>query len=300
MKLARRNHWGRFSHLERLSLLICIGVFAASLWVERRLNHVSGDIFKNRLAIQSLIAAPVDVGSIPEPGDFESAIIENRINNLREQEMEAKASYDAALASDAILKEKYERLAATLHVMPDSKKDLARRISIAASICAANRFGGGNAKSALGNESEAKLVLVRCVGECRRMERDVSGFSEFLAELVIQFYGLDVSHEGSLRAFIDSGFNAIKKKLLASSDRPEPGSESWETRSLEWESRRDEEILAIARSIDAVIPEHHPYRKWLPSLLSMSSGLRGSVVPSKESGEKKSTITVGLPLSPEQ
>jgi hypothetical protein len=105
---------------------------------------------------------------------------------------------------------------------------------------------------------------------------------------------------GSLRAFIDAGFNAIKNKSLASSDRPEPGSEGWETRSLEWESRRDEEILAIAKAIYAVIPEQHPYRDWLPSLLSMSSGLRGSVVRSKESGAKKSTITMDLPLSPQE
>ena len=300
MKPACQNLWGRFSHLERLSLLICVGVFMASLWVELRINHVSADILKNRLAIQALIAAPVHVLSNLEGGDLRSANIENRINSLREQKMAAKESCDAALASEARLKEKYDSLAATLRVMPDSKKDLARRISNAASICAANRFGGGQANSPLGNESEAKLVLARCVGECRRMERDGSGFSEFLAELVIQFYGLDASHEGSLRAFIDSGFNAIKKKSLASSDRPEPGSESWETRSLEWESRRDEEILAIAKSIYAVIPEDHPYRKWLPSLLSMSSGLRGSVVPSKDSVAKKSTITVGLPLSPEE
>ncbi len=300
MKPARQNLWGQFSHLERLSLLICIGAFGASLWAELRLNHVYAEILKNRLAIQSLIAAPVDVVSIPEGGDLKSANIENRINNLREQEMVAKASCDAALASEARLKKKYEGLAATLHVMPDSKKDLARRISNAASICAANRLRGAQAKSALGNESDAKLVLVRCVGECRRMERDVSSFSEFLAELVIQFYGLDVSHEGSLRGLIDAGFDAIKKKSLASTDRPEPGREGWETRSLEWESRRDEEILAIAKSIYAVIPEQHPYRKWLPSLLSMSSGLRGSVVPSKEGVQNKSTITVGLPLSPDE
>lgn len=99
---------------------------------------------------------------------------------------------------------------------------------------------------------------------------------------------------------IAAEFNAIKKKSLASTDRPEPGREGWETRSLEWESRRDEEILAIAKSIYAVIPEQHPYRKSLPSLLSMSSGLRGSVVPSRESMPNKSTITVGLPLSPEE
>jgi hypothetical protein len=300
MKPARRNLWSRFSHLERLSLLICIGVFGASLWAELRLNQVSAEISKSRLAVQSLLAAPVDVVSMHEGADSKPANLEYRINSLREQERVARASCDTTVASEARLKQEYEELAATLHVMPDSKKDLARRISNAASICAANRFGGGQAKSALGNESDAKLVLVRCVGECRRMERDVSGFSEFLAELVIQFYGLDVSHEGSIRGLIDAGFDAIKKKSLASTDRPEPGSEGWETRSLEWESRRDEEILAIAKSIDAVIPEHHPYRKWLPSLLSVSSGLRGSVFPSKEGVAHKSTITVGLPLSPEE
>jgi hypothetical protein len=109
-------------------------------------------------------------------------------------------------------------------------------------------------------------------------------------------------HAGQLRicTLIAAEFNAFKKKSLASSDRYESGSEGRETRSLEWEGRRDEEILAIAKSIYAVIPEQHPARKWLPSLLSMSSGLRGSVVPSKESMPNKSTVTVGLSLSPDE
>jgi hypothetical protein len=300
MKFSSRNLWSGVSRIERLSLLVCIGSLGASLWAEQRLNQVSSEISETTLAINRTKAVPIEVVLPPGNSDSESAIIEARINSLREQEKVARASCKARVAAEAMLKEKYEDLAATLSVRPDSKRELARKISNAASICAANRFGGGLAKSSLGNEPEARLVLVRCVGECRRMERNISDFSEFLAELVIQFYGLDSSHEGNLRALIADGFEAIRKKSLASTDRPEPGSEGWETGSLEWESRRDEQILAIAKSIGAVIPENHPYRKWLPSLLSLSSGLRGRIVPSKEGAASKSTVTVGLPLSPEE
>ena len=300
MSIQARNFWSQFSRLERLSLLTCAGALVGSLCAEIRVQDLSVEISNTQALIGASIASPSEVAVETAGLASRAAALEARLKGLREEEKVARASLAAKDAAEAELQRKHEESVKNLSVRPDSKKELARRVSRAASICAANRSIEGQRRHSLGNESEAKLVLVRCVGECRRMEQDIPVFSEFLAELIIQFYGLDASFESSLRTLIADGFETIKGKSLASTDRPEQSTEGWESRSLEWESRRDAEILTIAKAMRPMIPQTHPYGKWLPSLLSISSGLRGSVTASQEGAVTKSAINVALPLSPEQ
>jgi hypothetical protein len=130
------------------------------------------------------------------------------------------------------------------------------------------------------------------------MERDLPKFSEFMTDVISQFYELGEEARREAQMVIHSGFEQMRRIGVSSLDRPEPGSDRWEIRSLDWELARDAEIERVAQSMRSIIPKIHFYSPWLPSVLSMSSGLRGVVDVDEGNSVKKSPITVTLPLSP--
>ena len=226
--------------------------------------------------------------------------LQRRLEDLRAEESIARVARNAKAEEDARLRKTLQEMETGLIVVPETSAGFAARVARSLSVCASERMNAprnvtsGNAVT----EAEARLVLVRSVGVLRRMERDLPKFSEFMTEVVAQLYGLGEDARKEVQTVIHAGCDQMRRGSVSSMDRPEPGSDRWEIRSFDWEAARERETERIAHSMRSIIPETHPYSPWLPSVISMSSGLRDVVNVEDGNPAKKPVITVTLPLSP--
>lgn len=281
-------------------LLLSAGAIAAVCFLEVKRRDVSAAIANMRSEIGQSKAA---LASPPEKLDSlhaELARLQTRLETLKAEESVARAVRNAKAEEEASLRKTSQEMEASLSVVPETSVEFAARIARSLTLCVSERVDAvRKVKSGnVGTEAEAKLVLVRSVGALRQMERDLPKFSEFMTEVIAQFYELGEEARKEAQMMIHTEFEQMRRIAVSSLDRPEPGSDRWEIRSLDWELARDAEIERIAQSMRSIIPETHPYSPWLPSVLSMSSGLRGVVDIDEGQSVKKSPITVTLPLSP--
>lgn len=299
-KAQSKSRQQRLGRMGQWMLLLSAGAIAAVCFLEVKRRDVSAAIANLRAEIGQSKAA---LASPPEKLDSlhaELARLQTRLETLKAEESVARTVRNAKAEEEASLRKTSQEMEAGLSVVPETSVEFAGRIARSLTLCvyarvdALRKVKSGN----VGTEAEARLVLVRSVGALRQMERDLPKFSEFMTEVIAQFYELGEEARKEAKMVIHRGFEQMRRIAVSSLDRPEPGSDRWEIRSLDWELARDAEIERIAQSMRSIIPETHPYSPWLPSVLSMSSGLRGVVDIDEGQSVKKSPITVTLPLSP--
>ena len=289
--LGRMGHW---------MLLLSAGAVAAVWFLEIKRRDVAVATANTVSEIGRSKAALASPPEEPDALHAELARLQTRSEKLRTEESVARAARDAKAGEEARLRKTVQEMEAGLSVVPEASAEFAARIARSLTLCASERVNAlRNVKPVnASTETEARLVLVRSVGALRQMERDLPKFSEFMTEVISQFYELGEEARREAQMVIHSGFEQMRRIGVSSLDRPEPGSDRWEIRSLDWELARDAEIERVAQSMRSIIPKIHPYSPWLPSVLSMSSGLRGVVDVDEGNSVKKSPITVTLPLSP--
>ena len=284
----------------RWMLLLSVGAIVSACFLEIKRRNTAVETAKTLSEIERSKAArasgPDEISAL----HAELERLQSRLEILRTEESIARAARNAKGEEEARLRKTLQQIEDGLSIVPETSEAFAGRIARALTTCASARVNAiGNVKAGGGGaEAEARLVLVRSVGALRRMERDLPKFSEFMTEVVTQFYGLGKDARNEVQVLIHSGFEEMLRTRVSSLNRPEPGSDRWEIRSLDWEAARDQEIYRIARSMRSIIPEAHSYSPWLPSVLSMSSGLRGVVDISDGNPAKKPAITVTLPICP--
>jgi hypothetical protein len=281
-------------------LLLSAGAFAAVCFLEIKRRDVAAATANMLSEIGRSKAALANTPEEPAALQAELARLQSRLETLRAQESIARAARNAKAEEEARLRKTFQQMEAGLSVVPQTSAEFASRIARSLIVCASERVNATrDVKSGnTATQAEARLVLVRSVGAIRQMERDLPKFSEFMTKVIAQFYDLGEDARKEAGTIIYAGFDQMRRNAVSSLDRPEPGSDRWEIRSLEWETARDSAVERIAQSIRSIIPETHPYSPWLPSVLSMSSGLRGAVNVDEANPAKKPAITVGLPLSP--
>ncbi len=299
-KVQAKSREQALGRLGQWMLLLSAGAIAAVCFLEIKRRDVAAATANMLSEIGRSKAALANTPEEPAALQAELARLQSRLETLRAEESIARAARNAKAEEEARLRKTFQQMEAGLSVVPETSAEFASRIARSLIVCASERVNAprdvkfGNTAT----QAEARLVLVRSVGALRQMERDLPKFSEFMTKVIAQFYDLGEDARKEAGTIIYAGFDQMRRNAASSLDRPEPGSDRWEIRSLEWETARDSAVERIAQSMRSIIPETHPCSPWLPSVLSMSSGLRGAVNVDEANPAKKPAITVGLPLSP--
>jgi septal ring factor EnvC (AmiA/AmiB activator) len=300
MKMQSRNFKPGIGWMGWWIFLLSIGAIASFCFLEIKRRLIAEETASTLALTQSFDAALKTPRTAPTARKEQLERLQAELQTLNGEEDSARSACNAKLDEEARLRKTLQQIEDGLKVVPETTHEFAARVARALIVCASDRLSvSGNMKSInAATEPESRLVLVRSVGALRKMEQDLPKFSEFMAEVVAQFYGLPEDAAKQVQKLIHSGFAQMRDSALSSMDRPEQGSDRWEIRSLDWEAARDGQIQLIADSMRSIIPQTHPYLPWLPSVLSMSSGLRGEAKVEDGNASKKAPITVTLPLSP--